>query len=167
MDSDVTLDHRFGTELTGGSLLARFGEARCGGGIIQHLIDRLGEECWIRRRNQSAGDSIFDHFRDATHIASDDGAAGAQSIENAGTESFLETGMNVEIERGQPRCDIFLETDPVHPLLDAQLLRTVPQRLVEFSVTDQYQMGSRLAIPKLSHRLHQMDMSLVFLQGTH
>ena len=75
--------------------------------------------------------------------------------------------MNEEIERSQPGCDILLEPDPVHPLLDAQLFRTVSQRLVQFSVTDQYQMGSRLAIPKLSHRLHQMDMSLVLLQGTH
>ncbi|RUA11626.1 MAG: hypothetical protein DSY81_00055 [Bacillota bacterium] len=100
---DVATHHRIGTEFVLLKLLPRCCEVCCSGRVIEQFIDHLGELAWICRSHEAAGDAILDHLGDAADGAGDHGSPRSECIEDAGAESFIEAGVDEEIESMQPR----------------------------------------------------------------
>ncbi|MAW76818.1 MAG: hypothetical protein CMJ95_05425 [Planctomycetes bacterium] len=99
------------------------------GCIIEQRIDGDGEWLCIRWRYQQSGDSIFDHLGDAADRAGDHRQFALKRIEDAGAQSFGETRLEIQIERGQPGTDLFwlLESGQMDPITDAVLVSELLQ----------------------------------------
>lgn len=140
MNRQVAAHHRLGAEMLLDTLLSCGRQVFGSGPIIEQLVDRLGESSGICRGNEATGDPILDHLGNPTDFAGDHCSGCPERVEDAGSETFLETGMDVEIESREPRRNVVLKSNPVDAISNAILLRQGIDRLGLFSVSDQNQM---------------------------